>query len=75
MNFLGSNGHFMSSSGLREVLETIHGSDPVPHMLSDSAISRTSQVYLIVSSVLYATIIADVCVCPLQDQISANMSS
>ena len=31
MNFLGSIGHFMSSSGLCEVLETIYGSDTVPH--------------------------------------------
>ena len=32
-SFLGSIGHFMSSSGLREVLETIHESDTVPHMV------------------------------------------
>ena len=74
MKFLGSIGHFMSSSRLREVLETIYGSDTVPHMLSDSAISRISWVYLIVSGVLYAKIISDVCECPLQDQFSAEES-
>ena len=40
MSFLGSIGHFMSSNGLREVLETIYGSDTVPHMLSGLAIWR-----------------------------------
>ena len=30
MSFLGFIGHFMSSNGLCEVLETIHGSDAVP---------------------------------------------
>ena len=74
MNFLGSSGHFMSSSGLREVLETIYGSDTVPHMLSNSAISRASRVYLIVPGVHYAKIISDVCECPLQDQFSAEES-
>ena len=34
MSFLDSIGHFMSSSGLREVRETVYGSDSVPHMLS-----------------------------------------
>ena len=73
MNFLGSNGHFMPSSGLREVLETIYGSDIVPDMLSDSA-TRTSRVYLIVSGVLYATITSDGYQCPLQDQFSVEES-
>ena len=73
MRFLGSIGHFMSSSGLREVLETIYGSDTVPHMLSDSAISRAFWGHL-VSGVLYATIISDVYECPLHDQFSAEDS-
>ena len=72
VNFLGSNSHFMSSSGHRQVLETIYGGDTVPHMLSDSAISRTSRVHLTVSSVLYATIVSDICECSLQDQFSAE---
>ena len=33
MNFLGSISHFVSSSGLREVLETNYGSDTVLYML------------------------------------------
>ena len=48
MSFLGSIGHFMSSSGLYEVLKTIYGSDTVPHMLSGSAISKASRDHLIV---------------------------
>ena len=72
MSFLGSIGHFMSSSGLREVLETIYGSDTLPHMLSGSAISRAFRGHLIVSGVLYATIISDLYECPLQDQFSTD---
>ena len=64
MSFLG-----MSSSGLREVLGTIYGSDAVPHMLSGSAISRAFRGHLTVSGVLYATIISDVYECLLQDQL------
>ena len=65
-SFLGSIGHFMSSSSLREGLDTIYGSDILPHMLSGSVISRAFRGHLIVSGVLYATIIP-VYECPLQD--------
>ena len=74
MSFLGSIGHIMSSSGLHEVLETVYGSDTVPHMLSVSAISRAVQGQLIVSGVLYATRISNVYECLLQDQFSAKES-
>ena len=47
MGFLGSIGHFMSSSGLREVLKTIYGSDTVWHMLSGPAILRAFRVTLL----------------------------
>ena len=73
MSFLGSTGHFMSSSSLCELLETNYGSNTVPHMLSGSAISRAFRSHLIVSGVLYATI-SDVYECPLQDQFSAEAS-
>ena len=71
MSFLGSIGHFMSSSGLREVLETIYGSDAIPHMLSSSVISRAFPYCF---SVLYAIIISDVYECPFQNQFSAEES-
>ena len=74
MSFLGSIGQFVSSSSLREVLDTIYGSDTVPHMLSGSAISSPFRDHLIVSGVLHATIISDVYECPLQDQFSAEQS-
>ena len=32
-SFLGFTGHFMPSSGLREVLENIYGRDAVPYMV------------------------------------------
>ena len=60
MSFLESIGHSMSPSSLHEVLETIYGSDTVPHMLLGSAISRAFQGHFIVSGLLYATIISDV---------------
>ena len=47
MSFLGSIGHSMSSSGLREVLETICRSDTVPYMLSGAVISRAFRGHLI----------------------------
>ena len=74
MSFLAFIGHFMSSSDLREVLETVYGSDTVLHILSDPAISRAFRGHLIVSGVLYATTIFDVYECPFQDQSSAEGS-
>ena len=74
MSFPGFIGHFMSSSGLREVIKTIYGSDTVSHMLSGSAISRAFRGHLIVSGVLYAAIISDVYEGSLQDQFSAEES-
>ena len=74
MSFPGFIGHFMSSSGLREVIKTIYGSDTVPHMLSGSAISRAFRGHLIVSGVLYAAIISNVYEGSLQDQFSAEES-
>ena len=71
---LVSIGHFMSSTGLCEVLETIYGSDTVQHRLSGSSISRAFLGHLIVSGVLYATMISEVYECPLQDQFSAEES-
>ena len=56
----------LSSSSLREGLDTIYGSDTLPHMLSGSVISRAFRGHLIVSGVLYATIIP-VYEYPLQD--------
>ena len=64
----------MSSSGLREMLETIYGSDTVLHMLSGSAIWRAFRGHLIFLGVLYETTISDVYKCPLQDQFSAEES-
>ena len=61
MSFPGFIGHFMSSSGLREVIKTIYGSD-------------TFRGHLIVSGVLYAAIISNVYEGSLQDQFSAEES-
>ena len=74
MSFLDSIGHFMSSSGLREVRETVYGSDSVPHMLSGWTISRAFWGHLIFSDVLYAIIISDVYEWPLQDRFSVEES-
>ena len=74
MSFLAFIGHFMSSSDLREVLETVYGSDTISHIFSGLSISRPFPGHLIVSGVLYATIISDVYECPLQDQSSAEES-
>ena len=74
MSFLAFIGHFMSSSDLREVLETVYGSDTISHILSGPSISKPFPGHLIVSGVLYAKIISDVYECPLQDQSSAEES-
>ena len=40
MRFLGSIGHLMAGSGLKELLEVVYASNSAIHMLSGKALSR-----------------------------------
>ena len=54
MSFLGSIGHLMAGSGLRELLELIYASNAVDHMMTGKAISRAVRAHLIVDAALNA---------------------
>ena len=52
MSFVGSIGHLMAESGLRELLEIIYASNAVDHILSGKAISQAVRSHLIVDAAL-----------------------
>ena len=54
MSFLGSIGHLMAGSGLRELLELIYVSNAVDHIMTRKAISRAERAHLIVDATLNA---------------------
>lgn len=54
MSFLGSIGHLMAGSGLRELLELIYASNAVDHIMTGKAISRAVRAHLIVDAALNA---------------------
>lgn len=54
MSFLGSIGHLMAGSGLKELLELIYAPNAVEHMLSGKAVSRALRGHLIVDAALNA---------------------
>ena len=54
MSFLGSIGHLMAGSGLRELLELIYASNAVDHIMTGKAISRAVRAHLIVDATLNA---------------------
>jgi hypothetical protein len=54
MSFLGSIGHLMAGSGLRDVLELIYASNAVDHILTGKAIARAVRGHFIVDAALNA---------------------
>ncbi|XP_068708169.1 uncharacterized protein [Montipora foliosa] len=54
MSFLGTIGHLMAGSGLRELLELIYASNVVDHILTGKAIARAVRAHFIVDSALNA---------------------
>ncbi|KAK6171638.1 hypothetical protein SNE40_018084 [Patella caerulea] len=65
MSFLGSIGHVMDSSGLRQILEKIYGENTVGHMLSGKAYAKAARAHFLVDSVLSALILSKVYNLPL----------
>ncbi|GFO01443.1 hypothetical protein PoB_002794800 [Plakobranchus ocellatus] len=52
MSYLGTIGHLMAGSGLRELFEVIYTPDAVVHMFSGKAFARAVSGHLFVDSVL-----------------------
>ena len=50
MSFLGSIGHLMAGSGLKELLELIYAPNAVQHMLSGKSVSRALRGHFIIHS-------------------------
>ena len=51
-SFLGSIGHVMNGSGLRQVMDLIYAEDTVPHLLSGKAISRGIRAHFLIDAAL-----------------------
>ena len=48
MSFLGSIGHIMAGSGLKELLELVYASNSVIHMMNGKAVSRAVRGYMLI---------------------------
>ena len=59
MSFLGSIGHLMAGSGLREVLELIYAPNAVDHIMTGKAIARAVRAHLIVDTALNALLYSE----------------
>eukprot|EP00794_Sanderia_malayensis_P014576 gene14576-16078_t len=58
MSFLGSIGHLMNGSGLKEALEVVYAENAVTHMLTGRAVQRAVQGHLLVDATLNDLILA-----------------
>ncbi|KAL8572374.1 hypothetical protein ACOMHN_023143 [Nucella lapillus] len=72
MSFLGSIGRLMSGSGLREVLEIVHASNSVGHLLTGKAVARALRGHFLVDAALHAIITAKAISLPVQGPVTAN---
>ena len=59
MSFIGSIGHLMAGSGLREVLELIYASNAVDHIFTGKAIARAVRAHLIADAALNALLYSE----------------
>ena len=60
MSFLGSIGHIMTETGLKDLLSVVYAENTVPHMLSGKAIARAIRAHTLVELALHALIAADI---------------
>ena len=58
MSFLGSIGHLMAGSGLKELLEMIYAPNSVVHITTGKAISRAVHAHLLMDGVLNALLLS-----------------
>lgn len=58
MSFVGSIGHLMACSGLKEVFELVYAENTVKHMLCGKAISRAVRAHLMVDAALRAIVVS-----------------
>lgn len=58
MSFVGSIGHLLSSSGLKEVFELVYAENSVKHMLCGTAISRAIRAHLLVDAAVNAILVS-----------------
>ena len=52
MSFIGSIGHLIAESGLKELLELIYAPNAVEHILTGKAIARAVRVHLFIDAVV-----------------------
>ena len=58
MSFIGSIGHLMAESGLKELLELIYVPTAVEHILTVKAIARAAWAYILVDAALNTLILS-----------------
>lgn len=59
LSFLGSIGHLMNASGLKEVLELIYAENAVDHILNGKAHARASRGHILVSAALNTILVSE----------------
>ena len=60
ISFLGSIGHIMTETGLKDLFSVVYAENTVPHMLSGKAIARAIRAHTLVELALHALIAADI---------------
>ena len=60
MSFLGSIGHIMTETGLKDLFSVVYADNTVPHMLSGKAIARAIRAHELVELALHPLIAADI---------------
>ena len=60
MSFLGSIGHIMTETGLKDLFSVEYAENTVPHMLSGKAIARAIRAHTLVELALHALFAADI---------------
>ena len=58
MSFIGSIGHLIAESGLKELLELIYAPNAVEHIVTGKAIARAVRAHLLVDAVLNTLILS-----------------
>ena len=72
MSYVGTFGYLMSSSGMREVVETIYAPNTVDHIFSGKAIARAIRAHILIDAALNGLLLSQVLAVPLVEE-EANL--
>ena len=69
MSYLGSIGHLMDDSGLKQLLEVVYAANTVEHMLTGKAVCRAIRGHFLIDDTLNAMLISQIFNIQLPEQV------